>query len=447
MMETLEGVVVVGGGPVGLLTALKLGRAGVKVVVLESEPSVSPSPRAVAYMPPTVAALERFGLLDDVRKRAVWSPEINYRHGDGTLFSTLDWGVLDEDTEHPYMLLLGQNHVSNVIVEHLQALPNVDIRWNHRVESIKQDTAYVTIETRMPGGLSRIRTRWVAATDGARSTVREQLGLTFDGTTWDERLVATNIFYDFSFHGYSRANFVHDPVDWAVVVQLDQSGLWRVCYGEDPDISMDEVRRRMPERFRKILPGAPNPDQYRVDHINPYRVHQRCASEFRRGRVLLAGDAAHITNPIGGLGLSGGVLDAEHLATALIAVIKESASKRVLDKYAAERRRVFLDFTSPTATANFNWMKESDPAKRAQDTAMLQSATADRAVMREMLLNFEKLNGVPRPSRLCAPEVGSNIRKFVESMSVRVMTSLRRLKPNFWKTFRAESLNTQVVLK
>ncbi|AET95548.1 hypothetical protein BSFA1_81620 (plasmid) [Burkholderia sp. SFA1] len=447
-METLEGVVVVGGDPVGLLTALKLGRAGVRVVILESEPSVSPSPRAVAYMPPTVAALERFGLLDDVRKRAVSCPDIKYRHGDGTLFSTLDWSALNEDTQHPYMLLLGQNHVSNVILEHLRVLPNVDIRWNHRVERIEQDAAYVTIQSCMPGGTSKIRTRWVAATDGARSTVREQLGLTFDGTTWDERLVATNVFYDFSLHGYSRANFVHDPVDWAVVVQIDQSGLWRVCYGEDPSISMEEVCRRMPERFKKLLPGAPNPDQYRVHHINPYRVHQRCASEFRRGRVLLAGDAAHITNPIGGLGLCGGVLDAEHLAAALIAVIKDSASKRVLDKYACERKRVFLDFTSPTATANFNWMKESDPAARARDTAMLQNAGTDRVVMREMLLSFDKLNGVPRTSKkVLSPETESKIRRFVDSICTGVLNSLRCLKPTSRRLFRAQSLNSQILVK
>ncbi|EKS70313.1 MULTISPECIES: FAD-dependent monooxygenase [unclassified Caballeronia] len=397
-METLEGVVVVGGGPVGLLTALKLGRAGVKVIVLESEACVSPSPRAVAYMPPTIAAMQRFGVLEDIRKRAVYCPSINYRHGDGTLFSTLEWSAVAEDTEFPYMLLLGQNHVSNVIKQHLQTLPNVDIRWNHRVESIDQDANYVTIETRCPGGISRLRARWVAATDGARSTVREKIGLSFDGITWAERLVATNVFYDFTVHGYSRANFVHDPLDWAVVVQLDQSGLWRVCYGEDPSISMEEVRRRMPERFKRLLPGAPTPDRYRVDHLNPYRVHQRCAAEFRRGRVILAGDAAHATNPMGGLGLSGGVLDAEHLARALISVVNDSAPVKVLDDYSVDRRKVFLEFTSPTATQNFNWMKESDPAQRARDTELLTHAGTDRAVMREVLLSFEKLNGSSRPA-------------------------------------------------
>lgn len=444
-METLEGVVVVGGGPVGLLTALKLGRAGVRVVVLESESGVSLSPRAVAYMPSTVAAMDRLGLLDDIRQRAVWCPDINYRHGDGTLFSTLDWSVLAEDTDHPYMLLLGRHHVSNVIAQHLFSLPNVEIRWNHRVESIDQDASYATIQARMPGGISRLRARWVVATDGAGSTVREKIGLAFDGSTSDERIVAANVFYDFWLHGYSRANFVHDPIDWAVVTQLDQSGLWQVCFGEDTTISMEEVRRRMPERFRKLLPGAPTPDQYRVDRIQPYRVHQRCASEFRLGRVLLAGDAAHITNPVGGLGLSDGVLDAEHLANALIAVIKDSAPSKVLDRYAAERKKDFLDATSLMATASFTWMKETDPTRRTRDTAMLKRAGADRSAMREMLLNFDSPNGLPRTSRhVLSRQAGLDAFRFFDSISHSAATPIRWLKTTARKISRTGSLNSQI---
>ena len=92
-------------------------------------------------MPPTAAALDRFGLLDDIRKRAVWCPDFAYRHGDGSLIAKMDWSVLAKDTNYPYMLLLGQNHVSGVILQHLRALPNVDIRWNHSVESIDQDAS------------------------------------------------------------------------------------------------------------------------------------------------------------------------------------------------------------------------------------------------------------------------------------------------------------------
>ncbi|WP_397448928.1 FAD-dependent oxidoreductase [Pseudomonas sp. NA-150] len=403
-METLDGVVVVGGGAVGLLTALKLGKAGIRVVVFEAESGVSPSPRAVTYTPPTVAVLDRLGLLDDIRKRAVQCPDVAYRHADGRLIAKMDWDVLAQDTPYPYMLLLSQHHVSNIIVEHLRTLPNVEIRWNHRVEELEQDDAYVTLHTRGPGGPTQLRARWVAATDGEHSSVREKLGLTFDGSTWPERLVAANVFYDFSLHGYSRANFVHDPIDWAVVVQLDHSGLWRLCYEEDPWLSDAEVSQRLHQRLERLLPGAPTPDQYRVDCLDPYRVQQRCAAALRRGRVILAGDAAYVSNPMGGLGLSGGVLDAEHLAQALIAVINDHAPLTVLNDYADDRKNAFLEFISPSATRYFTWMKERGPVQRARDLAMFEQAGSERSVMRQFLLDFEKLNG--RRSRSVTASLG-----------------------------------------
>jgi 2-polyprenyl-6-methoxyphenol hydroxylase-like FAD-dependent oxidoreductase len=444
-METVDGVVVVGGGAVGLLTALKLGKAGIRVVVLEAESGISPSPRAVAYMPPTAAALDRFGLLDDVRKRAVMCPDVAYRHGDGTLIAKMDWDVLAQDTPYPYMLLLGQNHVSNIIAQHLRTLPNVEIRWNHRVEEVDQDASNVTIQTSSPGGPTWLRSRWVVATDGAESTVREKIGLTFAGSRWPERMVAINLFYDFSLHGYSRANFVHDPVDWAVVVQLDQTGMWRVCYEEDPTLSDAEVRQRLPERLKRLLPGAPTPDQYRVDHLDPYRVHQRCVAEFRRGRVILAGDAAQVTNPMGGLGLSGGVLEAEHLAEALICVINHDAPISVLDEYAVGRRKAFLEFTSPAATAYFTWMKERGPIQRARDLAMFEQAGTDRSVMREFLLDFEKLNG--RRSRSITTWISlltglskRLLHPVVQSISRSAVASLQSAKLAHKRLFRAVSL-------
>jgi 2-polyprenyl-6-methoxyphenol hydroxylase-like FAD-dependent oxidoreductase len=444
-METVEGVVVVGGGAVGLLTALKLGKAGVRVVVLEAESGVSPSPRAVAYTPPTTAALDRFGLLDDIRKRAVLCPDVAYRRADGTLIAQMEWDVLAHDTEYPYLLLLGQNHVSSLIVQQLRALPNVEIRWNHRVDDIEQDEAYVTLQTRSPGGTTRLRSRWVAAADGAHSTVREKLGQTLAGSTWPERMVAVDVFYDFALHDYSRANFVHDPVDWAVVFQLDQTGLWRVCFEADPRLSDAEVRQRLHERLKRLLPGAPTPDQYRVDHFAPYRVQQGCVAEFRRGRVILAGDAAHVSNPMGGLGLSGGVLESEQLADALIAVVTNEAPLSVLGEYAAERRNAFLEFTSPNATAWFTWMKERGPLQRARDLAMFEQAGTDFAVMRQFLLDFDKLNG--RRSRSVTSRIhrltsasSLSLRRAIQSIARCALASVQstRLAPK--RLFRATSL-------
>lgn len=403
-METVEGVVIVGAGSVGLLTALKLGRAGIRVVVLESQAGISSLSHATAYTPTTMALLDEVGLLEEVRKRAVMCPDVAYRHGDGTLIAKMDWDALAADTDYPYMLLMGHNHVSGVIVQHLGALPNVEIRWNHQVREVVQDDACVTLQTQGPGGRTQLRSRWVVAADGARSTVRQKLGLKLTGRRWPERMVAINVFYDFALHGYSRANFIHDPRHWAFAFQLEQTGLWRVCYEEQSSLSDAEIRQRVPARLERLLPGAPMPDQYRLEQVDLFQVSQRCVANLRRGRVLLAGDAAHVSNPMGGLALSGGVQEALQLGQALIAVINESAATSVLDDYSLSRRKVFAAFTAKASTPYFTWMKETGRIQRARDLALLEKAGMDRSDMREFLLDFEKLNG--RRSRSLTSRVG-----------------------------------------
>jgi len=377
---------------VGLLTALVLARAGIRVTVLEAEAEIVESPRAIVYHSPTVALLDRLGLLDDARERGILKQDYQYRRPNGTVIARMDMTVIAGDTDHPYNLHLGQHLLAALILEHLERTGLGDMRFGNRVVSVSQDTESVAVAVETPGGPGELRTRWLVGADGARSAVREALGLGFEGMTWPERFVAVNLYYDFEAHGFARANFVLDPDAWAIVPILDRDGLWRVAYGEDAALPERTVADRLPDRLARLLPGS---EPYEVARLAPYRVHQRAASSFRCGRVLLAGDAAHATNPCGGLGLTSGLLDADHLGEALAAVILGHADGAALDEYAEERRRIFWEVTSPTASENKRRLTERDPARRKADLERLRRIDSDPEFQREVLLFPEQLKSRP----------------------------------------------------
>ena len=188
---------------------------------------------------------------------------------------------------------------------------------------------------------------WLVGCDGARSAVRRALELPFEGMTWDTRFVATNVVFDFEAHGYTRSVFLMDDVHGAVIVKIDDTPLWRVTYSEDLALPEETIAERIPDHFAALLPGG---GPYELRRFAGYRLHQRCVPRMRVGRVLLAGDAAHATNPTGGFGLAGGLFDAFALIDVLAAVHAEGSPEQWLDEWAQERRRIFVEVASPAAS-------------------------------------------------------------------------------------------------
>jgi 2-polyprenyl-6-methoxyphenol hydroxylase-like FAD-dependent oxidoreductase len=361
-------VAIVGAGPVGLLTALGLARQGVEVTVLDCEPAVVRSPRAAVYFHTTISILKKLGLSEEAHEIGLSSTEFMMHWLDTRERVSSDMrDALEPGQEFDHNLHFGQHILAELVIRHLARLPRTQVLWNHRVTALEQHDNGVTLTCDTPAGEQRIEADWVIGTDGARSTVRRLLGLEFEGFTWPDRFVATNIEYPFLDFGYANANMVVDPVNWCVIGRLGRENLWRLTYGEDASLDEATILERLPERFAAILPDPSVP--YRIDNFSPYRVHQRCAPTFRVDRVLLAGDAAHACNPCGGLGLTGGVIDADALSDTLGAGIQGRADESVLDFYSAERRRVFLEVTSPMSTNFKRLLSEPDPVRRAEDKA------------------------------------------------------------------------------
>lgn len=376
-----DSVLVAGAGPVGLLTALGLARCGVRVTVLECEPAIVDSPRAVVYHWSVLDGLERLGVLEDAKRIGIIKQDYMYR-----IFATgesIRWSLaaLTGHTTHPYNVHLGQNRLAEVALEHLHRFADAAVHWNARVTAVRQEQAGVTVTASTPDGPRDFRAGWVVAADGARSGVRQALGIGFPGTTWPERFVATNVRYAFDGLGLALATLMIDPRLGAIIVKIDDSDLWRCTYCEDASLPEASVLERMPGFFRSIL-GAGG--EYGLVQYSPYRMHQRAAERFRAGRVLLAGDAAHVTNPTGGLGLTSGLFDCFVLYEALAAVIHGEADEEVLDRYADERRRIFWERTSPQACENKRLIyHSSDPARLERDLQTLRRLATDEAFVVE----------------------------------------------------------------
>ncbi|KAL2221986.1 hypothetical protein M432DRAFT_204102 [Thermoascus aurantiacus ATCC 26904] len=360
-MSTTQSVIVVGAGPVGLLVGLRLAKAGIRTTILEALPAIEDSPRAAVYHPVAVQELDRAGVLHDCRKIGMSSTKLTWRKISGEAIFEIDRAV---SAEEPYEnLILGQHELAGVILDHFRRCgEGAEILFRHRVVGIEQgegsDVVTATVDT--PQGVKEFTASYLFGADGGRSSVRQICNVSFDGFTWPQQIVATNVVYPFDEYGYSTGNNICHKDHYAVIAKISRSGLWQGSYGELGGLSTEEVRERLPMKYDVLFPG-PRPLEYDLKTFSPYRIHQRCASTFRIGRVLLAGDAAHLCNPFGGLGLTGGLLDAGALADALIARINDNYPDSILDKYAQVRRDVFLNIVDPISQANLRRLFESDP--------------------------------------------------------------------------------------
>ncbi|MGB3243458.1 MAG: FAD-dependent monooxygenase [Sulfitobacter sp.] len=365
----MDDVIVVGGGPTGFLTALGLARAGVKVRLLERAEGIQDSPRAMVYHWSVLDGIENLGILDDVYNTGFKKQDYCFlvlKTGERIEFGVQ---VLEGHVRHPNNLHMGQNKLAEIALKHLSTYSNAVVEFDAKVTDLSQDDSGVNVFAETPTGPAEYRAKYVIGADGAGSKVREVMGLTFDGMTWPERFVATNVYYDFEKFNYARAMMVIDDGNGAIIAKIDNEGLWRCTYMEDASLPEETFMERLPEAYSRVFPGT---DSYDLKMASPYRMHQRSASSYRKGRVLLAGDAAHATNPTGGLGLTSGLFDAYSLYPTLAAILLDGAPDSFLDRWNTERKDKFENYASPQAARNKKLIYHANGSAEALEAALTE---------------------------------------------------------------------------
>lgn len=396
-------ILVAGAGPVGVVSALALARAGCPVEVFEAQDDVDTSPRAATTHPATLEMIADLGLIDEYIARGLVARMFQFwDRPTGRKIAEFDHEVLKGDTRFPFVVQTEQHKLARMAIERLRAL-GVPVHFSTRVDGVDMSDDRVRITVADPQGARTVEGSYLIGADGGRSSVRKALGIEFEGYTFPERFLVLTTPYDFETEqGFCFRNYIADPEAWTNLFKVagdDGRGLWRAVFptlpGEtDEQVLSDEaVQGRMLKFFPKR--GA-----YDIVHRNLYNVHQRVAKTFRVGRAFLAGDAAHVNNPIGGLGLNCGIHDAMDLAPLLAAVSRGETPAEALDRYDRRRRPINIEFVQQQTITNKKRLEEKDPAVREANFETLRKTAADPAAHRTFLRRTSLIDSVRKANAI-----------------------------------------------
>ena len=392
-------MIVVGAGPTGLALALALGLEGVRVAVLEAAAELHREARGAAYHPPTLEIFARLGVIDAIQAKGIRAPVWQIRDRIDGLVAEFDLGLIADRTPYPYRLHLEQSELTRILLARIaEAAPSVTVRFGAEVVEAGQDAdeAWVTLADG-----ERIAGAFLVGCDGARSAVRRSAAIAFEGFTWPERFLVSVLDMDLARFGFANAGYVADPERWAAIFHLPGEGppgVWRVVYPIAEGV--DEGEALAPEAAQASLATifahtgvAPPRGVLPLQSATVYRVHQRVAERFVAGRLVLAGDAAHLNNPLGGFGLNGGVQEAANLAAKLVRVLRDGEPYEPLfAQYERQRRPLNIKAVQALSIRNKRLLEEIDAAIRRARLDELRATAADPAAARAFLLNSSMIN-------------------------------------------------------
>jgi 3-(3-hydroxy-phenyl)propionate hydroxylase len=389
-------VIIAGGGPVGLIAGLMLGRAGVDVTLFDMGDILYQHPRAATIHPATLDMLDDLGVYQLIEPQGIICPIVNY-YDQQELLASFDHGILAGETRHPWVLQCEQDKLSRTLFAMARDVPKLTIHTGTEVTDCAQTADGVAVEVKTPDGRhERIKGSYLIGADGARSTVRKCMGIEFEGFTYGERFMIVGTTYDFAQAGYAYRNYISDPVEWYNLFKISWKGppgVYRLVVPLKLDEVLDESA--MPEICqRKFQRFHPRPEPYEIVIHDVYVVQQRVAAAFRKGRVLLAGDSAHLNSPIGAMGMNSGIHDAVSLATNLLRVLEGEEDEGALDRYVRQRRHVAVKHVQTATIANKQAMEQRDPEVRRKYREEMQRAVEDPALAKKFLMRTSLIDSL-----------------------------------------------------
>jgi 3-(3-hydroxy-phenyl)propionate hydroxylase len=399
MTTTQKLVIVVGAGPVGLCLALALAQGGIAVTLIEllaDDKFLDQVPRAGSNHPATLELFDRIGLYEKLVPRGIVAPKFHYwDRQTGTLIAEFDHVWLKDDTRFPFVLQCERIKIIEEALKMAKAHSLIEVRMATTLTGFTQNADGVSAQlTNGAGEAETVTGSYIVSAEGARSVVRKDLGVEFEGFTYPERTLNIEVAYDFKRHGYAERNYISDPVEYSNLFHWKgPPDRWRIHFPTDPNEDEKALTRpeAMQARLKRFLPLDRD---FEICGCNLYAVHQRVAEKFRVGRGILAGDSAHVNSPIGGMGLNSGVHDAFNLAHKLARILRGEADENELDRYERQRRHIAVKHTQAQTIRNKRLLEERDPAVRQRNHDELRRASEDPELARKFLLRASLLESL-----------------------------------------------------
>lgn len=395
-MPIKKHVIIAGAGPVGCTLALRLAQHDVPVLLLESLSHLPQTLRASTFHPPSLDMIGELGLADALIAAGLVCRYYQHRDRRTGDIAEFDLNLLRSDTHYPYRLQAEQWKYTGLVWDELQRAHSgtAVCRFDTSVKGVHQTSDGVDVLIAHGTSEEVLSGSFLVGADGADSTVRKAVAIAYDGFTYPERfLVASTPFpLETKFERLAMVNYIADPEEWLVLLRTPS--LWRVLLPTDPRIDNDALWLSEDWIQQRLHHMAPHERNYDVVHRTLYRVHQRVARSYRRDRVLLAGDAAHINNPLGGMGMNGGIHDAWNLAERLIAIHRGADIDLQLALYDRQRRQICISFIQEQTRNNKRQMESRDPDQQRRRQAELMRTAADPLLAREFLLRSSMINSL-----------------------------------------------------